>query len=118
MIENYLGFPAGISGSERRCREAVALAERHGWGTEPVIAPPLAAQARLGMTREARAGLAALDDERATSGEIGNARATICLADGDPAAALAALRDVLDGTAQGTLFILPSRCPRWPSMDG
>ena len=33
------------------------------------------------------------------SGEIGNARAVICLADGDPAAALAAVRDVLDGTA-------------------
>jgi hypothetical protein len=26
---------------QRRCREAIALAERHGWGTEPVIAPAL-----------------------------------------------------------------------------
>jgi LuxR family maltose regulon positive regulatory protein len=59
----------------------------------------LATQARLGMTGEARAALAALDDERAGSGEIGNARAVICLADGDPAGALAAVRDVLDGTA-------------------
>ena len=59
----------------------------------------LATQARLGMTGEARAGLAALDDEQAGSGEAGNARAMICLADGDPAAALGALRDVLDGTA-------------------
>jgi LuxR family transcriptional regulator, maltose regulon positive regulatory protein len=59
----------------------------------------LAAQARLGMTSEARAALAALDDERASSGEVANARAVICLADGDPAAALGALRDVLDGTA-------------------
>jgi len=59
----------------------------------------LATQARLGMPGEASAELAALDDERAKSGEIGNARAAICLADGDPAAALAALRDVLDGTA-------------------
>ena len=25
----------------RRCREAIALAERHGWGTEPVVAPAL-----------------------------------------------------------------------------
>jgi len=33
------------------------------------------------------------------SGEIGNARAVICLAEGDPAGALAAVRDVLDGTA-------------------
>ena len=59
----------------------------------------LATQARLGMTGEARAALAALDDEQAGSGEIGNARATICLAEGDPAAALGALQDVLDGTA-------------------
>ena len=59
----------------------------------------LATQARLGMTGEARAALAALDDERAGSGEIRNARAVICLADGDPAGALGAVRDVLDGTA-------------------
>jgi LuxR family maltose regulon positive regulatory protein len=59
----------------------------------------LATQARLGRTREARAALAALDDERAASGEIRNARAVICLADGDPAGALRAVREVLDGTA-------------------
>jgi LuxR family maltose regulon positive regulatory protein len=51
------------------------------------------------MTGEARAALAALDDEQASVGEIGNARAVICLAEGDPAGALGALRDVLDGTA-------------------
>jgi LuxR family maltose regulon positive regulatory protein len=43
--------------------------------------------------------LAALDDERASSGEIRNARAVICLAEGDPAGALAAVASVLDGTA-------------------
>src|SRR5207245_6150658 len=59
----------------------------------------IATQARLGMTGEARALLAALDDERASSGEIRNARAVICLAEGNPAAALAAVADVLDGTA-------------------
>jgi LuxR family transcriptional regulator, maltose regulon positive regulatory protein len=59
----------------------------------------LAAQARLGRPGEARALLAALDDERASSGEIRNARAAICLAEGDPAGALGALRDVLDGAA-------------------
>jgi LuxR family transcriptional regulator, maltose regulon positive regulatory protein len=170
--------------TQRRCREAIALAERYGWGTEPVIAPALmtlagtlvwtgefdeaerwlrhaeralqtdtgpditlllhqtagilyagrgrrhealqefgtaedlasqlagsqalasqmtgwllATQARLGMAGEARAALAALDDERASSGEIRNACAAICLADGDPAAALAAVTDVLNGTA-------------------
>ena len=170
--------------TQQRCREAIALAERYGWGAEPIIAPALmtlagtmvwlgefdegerwlqrteralqtdtgpdirlllhqtagmlhagrgrhrealeefgaaedlasqlagsqalasqmtgwllATQARLGLPGEARACLAALDDERASSGEIRNARAVICLAEGDPAGALAALRDVLDGTA-------------------
>ncbi len=43
--------------------------------------------------------LAAVDDERAGCGEIRNACAVICLAEGDPAGALGALRDVVDGTA-------------------
>jgi len=182
-----LGFASKIhpfATTQARCREAIALAERHGWGTEPVIAPALltlagtmvwtgefdeaewwlqravralqadtgpdirlllhqttgilqacrgrhrealeeftvaerlqsrlegshalagqvtgwllATQARLGMAGEARAALAALADEMAGSGEIGNARAVICLAGGDPAGALGAVRDVLDGTA-------------------
>jgi LuxR family maltose regulon positive regulatory protein len=170
--------------TQRRSREAIALAERNGWGTEPVIAPALmtlastmvwtgefdegerwlrraaqalqtdtgpdigllmhavsgilhacrgrhreafeefsaaerlqsqlagshalasqvtgwmiATQARLGRPGEARAVLAAIDDERAGSGEIRDARAVICLAEGDPAAALGVLADVLDGTA-------------------
>lgn len=59
----------------------------------------LATQARLGMTGQARAALTALDDERASSGEMGNARAVICLAEGDPAGALAAVAGVLEGTA-------------------
>jgi LuxR family maltose regulon positive regulatory protein len=182
-----LGFASKIgpfAATQRRCREAIALAERHGWGAEPVIAPALitlagaliwtgdfdegarwlgragralqadtgpditlllhqttgilhachgrhhealeefsaaehlrsqlegshtlasqvtgwmlATQARLGMTAEARASLAALADERASSGEVSNARAVICLAEGDPAAALAAVQDVVGGTA-------------------
>jgi LuxR family transcriptional regulator, maltose regulon positive regulatory protein len=59
----------------------------------------LAIQARAGRPGEARASLAALDDERAGSGEVGNAGAVISLAEGDLAAALAAVQDVLDGTA-------------------
>src|SRR5579862_1846643 len=59
----------------------------------------LAALARLGRPGEARARLAALDDERTGSAEVRNARAVICLAEGDPAGALGALHDVLDGTA-------------------
>ena len=183
-----LGFAAlvlhSFATTERRCREAIALAERYGWGAEPVIAPALimlaatlvwtgefdegerwlqrtrqalqtdtgpditlllhqtaallragrgrhhealeefgaaehlaaqlaesqalgsrttrwlpATQARLGMTGKARALLATLDDGRASSGEIRNARAVICLAEGDPAGALGAVADVLDGTA-------------------
>jgi len=182
-----LGFVSKIhpfAVTQERCREAIAAAERHGWGAEPMIAPALltlaasmiytgefgegerwlqraaralegdtgpgirllthivsgmlqagrgrlpeaagefgaaerlrsqltgshalasqvtgwllATQARLGMTGEARAALAALDDERAGSGEVGNARAVICLAEGDPTEALDALRDVLAGLA-------------------
>jgi LuxR family maltose regulon positive regulatory protein len=183
-----LGFASlvlhSFATTQRRCREAITLADRHGWGAEPVIAPALimlagtliwtgefaeggrwlqrtrqalqtddgpdirlllhqtagllhagrgrhhdaleefaaaerlgsqlagspalasratrwlpATQARLGMTGQARAFIAALDDERAGTGEIRNARAVTCLADGDPAAALAAVEGVLDGTA-------------------
>jgi LuxR family transcriptional regulator, maltose regulon positive regulatory protein len=59
----------------------------------------LATKPAWGMPGEARACLAALDDERANSGEIGNARAVIRLAEGNPAAALAAVQAVLDDTA-------------------
>jgi LuxR family transcriptional regulator, maltose regulon positive regulatory protein len=182
-----LGFASKIrpfATARRRCQEAIALAEQHGWGTEPIVAPALvtlagvmvwtgefdegerwlqrtkqalqtdtgpdmrlllhltvgilhacrgrhrealgefsaaehlrselagshalasqatgwllATQARLGMTGEARARLAALDDEWARSGEIHDACAVICLVEGDPAAALRAVQPVLDGTA-------------------
>ncbi len=182
-----LGFASKIhpfATTQRRCGEAIALAERYGWGTEPVIAPALitlastmvwlgefgegerwlrrtaralqadtgpdigllvhvvsgmlhacrghhhealeefsaaeqlqselegshalanqvtgwmlATQARLGRPGEARAVLAALDDERAASGEIRNAGAVIRLAEDDPAGALRAVRDVVDCTA-------------------
>ena len=182
-----LGFASKIhpfATTQQRCREAIALADRYGWGTEPVIAPTLitlagtmiwtgefdegerwlrrtaralqtdtgpdirlllhqvagilhagrgrhlealeefsvteqlrsqqlgpgvlasqvtswllATQARTGKPGEARAVLAALDDERAGSGEICNARAVICLAEGDPVGALGAVQHVLEGTA-------------------
>jgi len=182
-----LGFASKIRPfaiTRRRCQEAIALADRYGWGAEPIVAPALvtlaanfvwtgefdegerwlqrteralqtdtgpgirllvhvasgmlqagrgrrhealeeftaaehlqsqlqgshalanqvtgwllATQARVGLPGEARASLAALDDERAGSGEMGNARAVICLAEGNPAAALVAVQDALDGTA-------------------
>ena len=43
-----LGFASKIhpfATTQRRCREAIALAERYGWGAEPVIAPSLASLA-------------------------------------------------------------------------
>ena len=173
-----------FAATRRRCEEAIALAEQHGWGAEWVIAPALvtlattlvwtgefdaaerwlqraaralqtdtgpdirlalqqttgmlmaargrnhealeefsaaeylhsqlagthvlagqvtgwmlATRARLGLTSEASTALAALSNEQAASGELGNARAVICLAEGDPAGSLGAVRDVLNGTA-------------------
>jgi len=86
---------AEFSAAERLQSQLAALHtlanEMTGW--------ELAALARLGMLGQARVSLAALDDERASSGEIDNARAVICLAEGNPSGALGALQDVLDGTA-------------------
>jgi LuxR family maltose regulon positive regulatory protein len=184
---SQLGFASKIHSfatTQARCREAVTLAERYGWGSERVVAPALvtlagvmtwtgefdeaerwlqravqarqadtgpdiglllhqtsailqacrgrlhealeefsaaeylqsqlegshalagqvtgwtlATRARLGLPGEARAELAALDHERASTGEIRNAYAVICLAEGDPAAALGAVQDVLGGRA-------------------
>jgi LuxR family maltose regulon positive regulatory protein len=74
------------------------LADLHALANQ-VTGWMVATQARRGMPGEARATIATLADDRADSGEIHNARAVICLAEGDPAGALGALRDVLDGTA-------------------
>jgi LuxR family maltose regulon positive regulatory protein len=182
--------------TQQRCREAIALAEQHGWGAEPVISPALvnlagaliwtgeldegdhwlqrayrsmetdsgpvirlllhaasgylmscrrrlrealgeyrtaerlqaqlegphalmpqltswrlATQARLGQLSEARASLAALDAGLASSGEISNASATICLAEHNPAGALAAVDDVLNGKTPvvGYVTVVESR---------
>jgi len=70
----------------------------HAWASQ-MTNWLLATQARAGLPDQARAALAALEDERASSGEIRNACAVICLAEGNPAAAVAAVADVLDGTA-------------------
>ncbi|MBF9069177.1 AAA family ATPase [Streptacidiphilus fuscans] len=183
-----LGFASKLPDftvARARCEEAIALAEHHGWGTAPVLAPALVTlacslvwsgefeaaesllcradtalqadrgpgigtllhlvkgmlhagrgqrpqaaehfaaaqdlqsqlsaphaltgyvtgwlagtQARLGAHDEARATLAALVDETlADSGEIRNARAVISLAERDPAAALASVAAVIEGTA-------------------
>ncbi len=65
----------------------------------------LATQARLGQHAEARASLAALDPELASCGEISNARAAICLAEGNPSAALTAVQDVLSGKAPAIGYV-------------
>ena len=74
------------------------LAESHALANQ-VTGWLLATQARLGLPGQARAAIAALAEQRAGSGEIRNALAVICLADGDPAGALGAVREVLDGAA-------------------
>jgi LuxR family maltose regulon positive regulatory protein len=55
-------------------------------------------QARLGMPDEARATLTGFSAEPDRMGAIGNARAVICMTEGDPATALDALREVRDST--------------------
>ena len=45
--------------TQQRCREAIALAEQHGWGTEPVIAPALVTlTSTIGVDRGVRRGRA------------------------------------------------------------
>jgi LuxR family maltose regulon positive regulatory protein len=73
----------------------------------PRIAGWLAAtQARLGMLDEARATLGGFSGEAERMGAIHNARAVICMADGDPGAALDALREARDVTPPAQGFTL------------
>jgi LuxR family maltose regulon positive regulatory protein len=65
-----------------------------------------ATQARLGRPDEARALLAGFAIEPERMGAIYNARAVICLVDGDPAAALDVLRGVRDITPPVEPFTL------------
>src|SRR6188472_4309597 len=66
----------------------------HAFAT-PVAGWLAAAQARLGMTDEARETLTGFSAEPGAMGFLNNARAVISMAEGDPAAALDAVRDVL-----------------------
>src|SRR4051812_28915986 len=62
----------------------------------PVVGWLAATQARLGMPDEARETLTGFSAEPGGMGFISNARAVICIAEGDPAGALDVLRDVPD----------------------
>jgi LuxR family maltose regulon positive regulatory protein len=76
----------------------------------PVVGWLAATQARLGMPDEARAtlsGFSAPPERIGALGAIDNARAAISIAEGDPATALDALRDVLaDTPRRGPAFTL------------
>jgi LuxR family transcriptional regulator, maltose regulon positive regulatory protein len=90
-------------GQHRSALEAFAAGARaqslltgvHAFAT-PVVGWLAATQARLGMPREARETLTRLSAEPDRMGFIANARAVIAIAEGDPAGALDAIRDVLD----------------------
>jgi LuxR family transcriptional regulator, maltose regulon positive regulatory protein len=65
----------------------------HAFAT-PVVAWLAATQARVGLPDEARETLTRFSAEPGRMGFIENARAAICIAEGDPAGALEVLRDV------------------------
>jgi LuxR family maltose regulon positive regulatory protein len=66
-----------------------------------------ATQTRLGMADEARVTIAEFSGEAERQGPIHNARAVICMADGDPTSALDALRDAREMTpSAGPAFTL------------
>ena len=69
----------------------------HAFAT-PVVGWLAATQARLGMPDEARETLTGFSAEPGRMGFIYNARAVICMAEGDPAAALDAVREVRANT--------------------
>ncbi len=69
----------------------------HAFAT-PIVGWLAATQARLGMPDEARETLTEFSAEPGRMGFIYNARAVICMAEGDPAGALDVLRDVPEVT--------------------
>jgi LuxR family maltose regulon positive regulatory protein len=101
-------------GQQQAAREAFAAGAQaqsqltgvHAFAT-PVVGWLATMQARLGMPDEARETLTGFSAEPGGMGFIHNARAVICIAEGDPAGALDALRDVPDATpATGPAFTL------------
>jgi hypothetical protein len=97
---------AASRGHHRQALAELAAARRvqalmvgeHALATQ-VTAWTMATQARLGMTGQAQATLAALDDRLAAAGEIRSAAAVIRLAERDPAGARRELTSLLDAAA-------------------
>jgi LuxR family transcriptional regulator, maltose regulon positive regulatory protein len=90
--------------------EAAALAQSLLTGVH-ALAPRItgwlaATQARLGMQDQARATLSAFSGSPERMGAIHNARAVICMIDGDPTMALDALREALEATPPIVSFSL------------
>src|ERR1700751_2635463 len=84
-----LGELAQAAQTQSRLTGVHALAPR-------IIGWLAATQARVGMLDDARTTLIGFSTEPGRMGAVHNARAVICLADGEPAAALDALRAVRD----------------------
>src|SRR6266540_3631586 len=89
----------GPANRHRAGHQAAAAPGHREAPRRPRPPPRGAGGAQRGRTPAIAAGGIARADERANSGEISNARAVICLTEGDPAGALSALADVLNGTA-------------------
>jgi LuxR family maltose regulon positive regulatory protein len=88
---------AALEGFAAGARAQSQLTGVHAFAT-PVVGWLAATQARLGMADEARETLAGISAEPGPIGFIHNARAVICMAEGDPAGALDVLRDVPEAT--------------------
>ena len=87
--QSALGEFVAAAGAQSRLTGVHALAPR-------ITAWVAATQARLGMPDEARATLTGFSGAAEPMGDIANASAVICMAEGDPAAAIDALRDVCE----------------------
>ena len=116
MLHLVTGQLHAARGQHQAALEAFAVGARaqslltgvHAFAT-PVAAWLAGAQARVGMLDDGRETLAGLGAEPHQAGTvfIHNVRAVICLAEGDPAGALDALRDVSGVESQtGTAFTL------------
>jgi LuxR family maltose regulon positive regulatory protein len=111
LVTGQLHAARGQHQSALEAFAAGARAQARLTGVHPLATPVVgwlaATQARLGMPDEARATLTGFSAEHERMGFIYNARAMICIAEGDPASALDALRGAPDnGSANGPAFTL------------